>query len=69
MPEDIGNRVRASDRRVVDENAGNRVRPEREDYIDENAGNRLRPGEQNILVPRSRQVDVVEDDDDNVGNR
>lgn len=68
VPEDIGNRVRASDRRVVDENAGNRVRNENESYVDENAGNRLRPGEQNVLVPRSRVVED-EDDGDNVGNR
>lgn len=68
MPEDIGNRVRARDRQVVDENAGNRVHAERENHLDENLGNRLRPGEQNILAPRSRVVDV-EDDGDNVGNR
>jgi hypothetical protein len=68
VPEDIGNRVRARDRQVVDENAGNRVHAERENHLDENLGNRLRPGEQNILAPRSRVVDV-EDDGDNVGNR
>lgn len=68
IPEDIGNRVRARDRQVVDDNAGNRVHAAREDHVDENLGNRLRPGEQNILAPRSRVVDV-EDDGDNIGNR
>jgi hypothetical protein len=69
VPEDIGNRVRASDRRMVDENAGNRLAPDDANHIDENLGNRLRPGEQNIFAPRSRAVEITDDDDDNQGNR